>query len=198
VAAPPKSGRPGDLHNAATAVSVVEANAQANAAKDRPHARAYTNSVEQRMGRGIMPKGLAELVAWFREVTAEELPVAIHRSGVWRDPGDGMVDKEAGKGSRLHSPEHTDPFIRFMAAIDEPSKLDPDGYYRYPVRACLSRYSRRHPLSARALYQLSLNGGDTRRLADLMCYPQEVMDKWMERSLHEFWKEFSEQRLRIA
>ena len=165
---------------------------------EAPHADAHAASLDARMGKGVMPKGLPRLVEWFMEMSADELPVAIHRSGVWHDPGDGMGDPEAGKGSRLSTPAHTDAFVRFMRAVDSPSALDQDGHYRYPVRACLSRLSRRNPLTARMLYRLSIHGGNWRTLADQMSYPDEFMELYLERALHLCWREFSEQRMRLA
>jgi hypothetical protein len=143
------------------------------------------------MSRGIQPKGLPALVAWFRECIHEEAPVTVHKSEVWRDWG-----HDGDGGSALGAPAWSDPFRRFIEAVDYPSAVDADGRYRLPMRAALSRISRRHPLTARALYQLALMDGDWRKLAEQMSYPDEFMEMYLERALFVCWREYSDVRLR--
>lgn len=161
------------------------------AALELPYAREHEASALRAMDKGTAPKGLDQLVRWFREVCQGEAPVAIHKSGVWRDHG-----TDAEGGSHLGSPAWSDPFRRFLEGVDHPSALDPDGYYRWPLRAALSRMARRWPLTARALYQLALVDGDWRRLADVMSYPDEIMELYAERALDKLWREYSDTRMR--
>lgn len=155
-----------------------------------PHSVEHEASVERAMSKGIQPKGLDALVTWFRVLIHEEVPVTLHKAERWHDHG-----MEAEGGSRLGAPGWTDPFRRFIESVEHQSMTDAEGFYRWPVRATLSRMSRRKPLTARALYQLALMDGDWRRLADQMSYPDEFMELYIERALAMCWREFSNVRL---
>lgn len=153
-----------------------------------PYAREHERSVEARMSKGAQPKGLHALLGWFREVAVGELPVAVHKAGVWRDHG-----PDAEGGSKLGSPALSDHFRRLTEGTS--SQLDSDGCYLFPMRAALDRLARSgKPLTARALFHLALVDGDWRRLADVMSYPDEFMELYIERALFHLWKEFSTER----
>jgi hypothetical protein len=161
-------------------------------ALEYPHQREHERSIESRMSKGIQPKGLDQLLGWFVELIHDEVPVALHKRGLWHDHGE-----DAAGGSKLGTPAWSDPFRRFIEGVDHPSALDADGYYKWPLRAALSRMERnRKPLAARMLFQLALLGGDWHRLADQMSYPTEIMELTIERALFHCWREFaSEGRL---
>lgn len=153
-----------------------------------PYAREHERSVEARMSKGAQPKGLHALLGWFREVAVGELPVAVHKAGVWRDHG-----PEAEGGSKLGSPALSDHFRRLTEGTS--SQLDSDGCYLFPMRAALDRLARSgKPLTARALFHLALVDGDWRRLADVMSYPDEFMELYIERALFHLWREYATER----
>ena len=156
-----------------------------------PYAREHERSMEARMGRGVQPKGLPALVAWFREVVAAEAPVALHKGGVWRDHG-----QDAEGGSHLGSPATSDAFRRFVEGV--PWQTDPDGYYVLPFRAALSRMSRRWPMTARHLYRLALVDGDWRRHADNVAWQREEMELYVAEALRMLWREHSMMALRLT
>lgn len=157
---------------------------------ETPYKDERERSIEARMSKGIQPKGLDQLLGWFCEVISDEVPVALHKAGVWRDHGE-----DAAGGSKLGTPAWSDPFRRFIEGVDHPSALDSDGYYKWPLRAALSRMDRnRKPLVARMLFQLALMGGDWRRLADKMSYPTEIMELTIERALFLCWREYASER----
>lgn len=161
------------------------------AASLAPYQREHERSLEARMGKGAMPKGIDALVAWFREVIAAEAPVAIHKGGVWRDHGE-----HAEGGSHLGSPAISDSFRRFIEGV--PWQTDPDGYYVMPFRAALSRMSRRWPMAARHLYRLALVDGDWRRHADNVAWQREEMELYIAEALRMLWREHSEMGLRLT
>jgi hypothetical protein len=158
-------------------------------ALELPYAKDKERSVEARMMRGRPPVGLPAFISWFREVCQGEAPTAIHKRALWHDHGEA-----AEGGSKLGTLAWSDPFRRFIEAVDGPSALDEEGYYRFPLRSALSRMSRKWPLTARALYQLALMDGDWRLLADKMSYPDEFMELYAERALYQLWREYSELR----
>lgn len=155
-----------------------------------PYARDHERSLEARMSKGVMPKGLEQLVTWFRGVCADELPVALHRQGVWRDHG-----PHAEGGSHLGSPAPTDAFRRFLEGV--PWQTDEDGYYLHPLRAALDRMSRRYPLMARHLFALALLDGDWRRHSDNIAWQREETSVYIEEALRRLWREYSERGLRL-
>lgn len=156
-------------------------------ALETPYQRESEASVERAMSRGIQPRNLHDLVRWYVDVCEGEAPTAIHKRELWRDHGAG-----ADGGSKLGTKAWSDPFRRFLDSVDHPSAVDGEGIYRYPLRAALSRLSRRRPLTARALYQLALMQGDWRRLAEQMSYPDEFMELYIEKALAMCWREYSE------
>lgn len=156
-----------------------------------PHQAEHEASVSARMSKGIQPRGLDALVRWFREVIADEAPVAVHKPGVWRDHG-----TEAEGGSKLGSPAISDAFRRFIEGV--PWQTDPDGYYVMPFRAALSRMSRRWPMAARHLYRLALVDGDWRRHADNVAWQREEMELYVESALRMLWREHSAMGLRLT
>lgn len=160
----------------------------ARQALERPYQGAHERSVKTAMSRGEQPKGLAALVRWFRERCDEELPVAIHRGGVWRDFGPDAVGASA-----LGAPADTDAFRRFVYGAD--SELDEDGYYRKPLRAALARMSRRWPFMARHLYRLALLDGDWRRHAEGIAWQYEEVEVYMTEALYRLWREYQEGRV---
>jgi hypothetical protein len=157
-------------------------------ALELPYKDERARSIEARMvSKGVQPKGLDQLLAWFRDLIADEVPVALHKRGLWYDHG-----QDASGGSKLGTPAWSDPFRRFIEGVDHPSALNDDGFYLWPLRAALSRMDRdRKPLTARMLFQLALLGGDWHRLADQMCYPIEIMELTIERALMHCWREYS-------
>lgn len=165
------------------------------AALETPYAHEHERSLERRMGKGAQPKGFEALIGWFREVIADEPPFSVHRSGVFFGTPDQDVTSALVGGSRIGSPAIRDEFRRFIEGV--PWQTDADGYFRLPFRAALSRLHRRFPLTARALFQLALLGGDWHRLGDQMCYPQEVIAVYLDRALYHLWTEYTELR-RVA
>ncbi|MBX3031927.1 MAG: hypothetical protein KF809_17405 [Chloroflexi bacterium] len=155
---------------------------------ETPHWRDHERSVERGLSRGVQPKGLPALLAWFREVSEGELPTAIHKAGVWRDHG-----PDAEGGSKLGTPASSDAFRRLTEGTS--SQLDGDGCYLFPLRAALERMARTgRPLTARALYRLALHQGDWRALADQLSYPDEFMELYIERALFHCWREYATER----
>lgn len=153
-----------------------------------PYARDHERSLESRMGKGTMPRGLDALVTWFRGVCHDEPPVALHRQGVWRDHG-----QHAEGGSHLGSPAPTDSFRRFIEGV--PWQTDEDGYYLHPLRAAFDRMSRRYPIMARHLFRLALVDGDWRRHAEAVAWQYEEMAVYVEEALRRLWREYSERGL---
>ncbi len=160
-------------------------------ALETPYAHDHERSLEGRMRKGAQPRGIDALVRWFREVIAEEAPVAIHKGGVWRDHG-----ADAQGGSKLGAPAISDAFRRFIEGV--PWQTDPDGYYVMPFRSALSRVSRRWPMTARHLYRLALVDGDWRRHADNVAWQHEEMELYIESALRMLWREYSELGLRLT
>jgi hypothetical protein len=156
-----------------------------------PYAAEFKESVRTAFERGPQPKGIAALVAWFREQCANEIPMTLHKPGVWRDYGD-----HAQGGSQLGSLPLGDAFRRLLE--NSPSELDEDGFYVRPLRAALSRYSRQAPLTAMALYGLALVDGDWRRWATKRGYNYEIAERYLAKALEELWREFARERLRTA
>lgn len=136
------------------------------------------------------PRNLAAAIAWFREIAAEELPITLHKSGVWRDYG-----LHAAGGSALGSPAPSEPFRRFLE--NNPSETDIDGFYTRPLRAALSRMGRRHPLTARHLFRLALVDGDWKRHAANEGFADEEMQIYLERAIFMLWREFSREVQRL-
>lgn len=151
-------------------------------ALESPYRRDYEQSVASALDRE--PANLAAAIAWFRGVCAEELPVTLHRAGVWRDYG-----LHAEGGSALGSPALSDPFRRFLQ--DSPSATDQDGNYIKPLRAALSRMSRHHPLTARHLFRLALVDGDWKRHAANEGFQDEEMALYLWGALLMLWKDFT-------
>ena len=162
-------------------------------ALETPHQREHEASVERAMSKGIQPKGLDALVAWFRECIHNEAPTTIHKNELWRDWG-----HDGDGGSKLGTLAWSEPFRRFIEGVDRPSAFDDDGRYRLPLRAAIARWARRPDrcVSAQYLYQMALLDGDWRRLADRLSYPHEFMELYMKSCLHEFWREYSDVRMR--
>lgn len=157
----------------------------------RPYQRDHERSMEARLTKGTMPRGIDALVRWFRDVIATETPVTLHRSGVWRDHGE-----HAEGGSHLGSPAISDAFRRFIEGV--PWQTDPDGYYVLPFRAALSRMNRRWPMAARHLYRLALVDGDWRRHAENVAWQHEEMELYIGQALRLLWHEYSEMGLRLT
>ncbi len=160
-------------------------------ALETPYQRESEASVERAMSRGIQPKGIDQLIRWFRECCHDEAPMTVHKNEIWRDWG-----HDGNGGSKLGTMAHSDPFRRFLDSVDHPSATDDDGRYRFPLRAALSRYTRTSPLTARVLYQLALVDGDWRRWSDNCGYNHEVGEKYLLTALYELWREFSVTALR--
>jgi hypothetical protein len=159
--------------------------------RERPHAHDHDTSLERRFRTGIQPKGLPELVRWFRERCAEELPDALHKPGIWRDHG-----TDATGGSALGSPDLFHDFRRLIEGV--PWQTDPDGYYRFPLRAALSQLHRGKPFASLHLFRLALCDGDWRRHADSQGWTHEEMEVYIEGVLYLLWRTYSEQPLRMG
>lgn len=154
-------------------------------ALETPYSNDHERSLEARMGKGVQPRNLDALVAWFRGVIDDETPVSLHKPGVWRDHGE-----HAEGGSHLGAPAISDAFRRFIEGV--PWQTDPDGYYVLPFRSALSRISRRWPMTARHLYRLALVDGDWRRHADNVAWQREEMELYIAQALRMLWREYSE------
>jgi hypothetical protein len=179
--------------------TVPRSKADRRAAMLSPYAAESQDSVERAMLRGVQPKGLDALVAWFREACHGEAPTALHKGGTWngrqeyaRRTGEPIWPAEQTGGSLMGSPATTSAFDAFISnAVDHPSATDDEGFYRLPLRAALARMGRgRYALTARYLYQLALMDGDVRRWAEQMCYPDEIASLYLERALDKLWREY--------
>lgn len=162
----------------------------ARRALESPYQREHEASVETVFAKAPEPKGLPALIGWFREQCANELPETLHKAGVWRDYG-----PDAAGGSVLGAPAPSDPFRRFLE--NSPSETDADGFYVRPLRAALSRMSRRWPLTARHLFRLALVQGDWHRHADNEGFQREEMELYLERAVFLLWREFAREGLRL-
>ncbi len=160
-------------------------------ALDSPYLVEYEASRGALFVDGRPPRNLAAAIAWFREQCHNEVPTTLHKSGVWRDYG-----TNAEGGSALGSPALSEPFRRLLE--NSASELDQDGFYVRPLRAALSRMSRRHPLTARHLYRLALVDGDWKRHAANEGFHDEEMQVYLERALFLLWRDFSREAQRIA
>lgn len=158
-----------------------------------PHANDHANSLDKRMRTGHQPKGLPDLIRWFRERCHDEMPEAIHKPGIWRDHGN---TPETTGGSALGSPNLYHDFRRLIEGV--PWQTDPDGYYRFPLRAALSQLHRGKPFAAMHLYRLALVDGDWRRHADNVSWTAEEMEVYVEAALYLLWKSYSEMPLRMG
>ena len=155
-----------------------------------PHRRDFDASMDRRAGQGVMPKGLSGLLRWYSEGWDAEVPMALHKSDVWRDHG-----THAEGGSRLGSPAHADPFRRYMELM--PSQTDEDGWYALPMHAALARLAGRWPLTARTLFAVAQGGYDWRGVAERMHYAAEVFVLFLEQALSRLWQEHREQVVRL-
>jgi hypothetical protein len=170
----------------------------ARRALEAPHRGEFTLSMERRMGKGIMPKGLPALIFWFRERCNEEIPDKVHKSGIWRDWG-----SDATGGSALGSPNFYDEFRRLIEGV--PWQTDPDAYYAFPLRAALAQLHRGKPIVALHLFRLALCDGDWRRHADNVNkgsrdprWSYEEMELFIERALERLWLGYAEMPIRIG
>jgi hypothetical protein len=163
----------------------------ARRALETPHKADHEASMERRMGKGIMPKALPELLRWYSEGWDAEVPTALHKSEVWRDHG-----QHATGGSKLGTPAHSDPFRRYLE--NEPSEMDADGWYTRPMHAALSRLSRRKPLTARALFAVAQCGYDWRGVADRGHWADEMFEVYICEALRMLWREYADEGLRLS
>lgn len=161
--------------------------------RGRPYAAEQEVSLDARMQKGRMPRDLSGLLRWYAEGWDAEVPVALHRSEVWRDHG-----TDAEGGSRLGSPALTDPFRRYMrAAVEVPSQSDEDGWYLLPMHAALARLGRRWPLTARVLFAVAQSGYDWRGVGTRLHYADEMMTLWMLQALAQLWAEHRDEVVRL-
>ena len=157
---------------------------------DTPYQRDHERSMEARLEKGRMPKALPELLRWYSEAWDLEVPDKLHKVEVWADHGpDGQG------GSHLGTPAWRDPFRRYIENYD--SELDQDGYYLRPVHAALSRFGRRHPMTARALFALAQCGYDWRGVATRGHWDVEMFGLFIEEALRRLWREYAEQKVRL-
>ena len=163
----------------------------ARVALEAPHKRDHERSIEQRMGKGVMPATLPELLRWYSEGWDAEVPTALHKSEVWRDHG---INAEGG--SRLGSPAHTDPFRRYLEGI--PSQTDEDGYYTIPMHAALARLGHRWPLTARTLFAVAQSGYDWRGVAERCHIAEELFYRMLMDALRALWAEYRDQVVRLT
>lgn len=158
---------------------------------ETPYRREHESSAESRLNKGIMPKALPELRAWYIGTFNSEVPDTVHKNEVWRDYGD-----HAEGGSVLGAPAYSDPFRRYMENV--PSELDVDGYFVRPVHAALSRLERRKWFAARHLFRFAMVGGDMARYADVVRMVREVAEDYISECLRQLWREYAEQSVRLA
>lgn len=160
-------------------------------ALEQPHRFDHERSLERRMEKGAMPKGLPALLRWYSEGWDAEVPVALHKSEVWRDHG-----IHAEGGSKLGAPAHSDPFRRYLENSD--AECDSDGYFVRPMHAALSRLGRRWPLTARSLFAVAQSGYDWRGVAARGHWAEEMFCVYLTRSLEMLWNEYREQVVRLT
>lgn len=160
-------------------------------ALEQPHRGDHERSMDARMGKGIMPKSLPDLLRWYSDIWDAEVPTSIHKSEVWRDHG-----PHAQGGSKLGTPAHTDPFRRYIEGVD--AECDQDGWYTRPMHAALSRLGRRWPLTARALFAVAQSGYDWRGVATRLGYADEMFCLYMEMALIRLWNEYREDVVRLT
>lgn len=153
-----------------------------------PFRTEHAESISRGMERGKMPQTLDGLLHWFMLRVADETPERLHRAEVWHDEVSSHERSEgvqpvgsSASGAQAWAGE-------FKAIMQSsPSITDEDGFYRFPVRAALSRMSRRRPLMARFLFALGMAGGDWQRLADQRGWAYEEMQTYAEAALTALW-----------
>jgi len=136
-----------------------------------------------------MPQTLKGLLRWYVHAFDTETPERLHKGEVWRDHVTvSEMDEgvQAKGGSHLGSPALADGFRRVLEG--SASQIDEDGYYRYPIRAALSRLSRRKPFMAQFLVRLAMCEGDWRSVADALGFPHEFVETYAEAALRRLWR----------
>ncbi len=153
------------------------------------------------------PRGLRELLRWFLDAWAAEIPDRLHSAGVWRDWGPDSVG-----GSLLGSPRTHDAFRAYIEAsphqLDYDPRIDTDergAVYVRPVHAALARMVGRRsagplgpslgvrPFMARYLFALACAGGDWTAISARFGIPPQVAPIYTEAALWRFWSEYREE-----
>ncbi len=155
-----------------------------------PYLAEHRSSIDRGMQRGKMPRTLDGLLHWFIVRLREETPDKLHRSELWRDQvsaGEREQGIQPVGGSHLGSLAYSGAFRALLEG--NPSMIDEDGSYVFPVRSALSRIHRRRPLMARFLFAIGQAEGDWRTIADRMGYPAEMVEVYAEASLRRLWEQ---------
>lgn len=164
-----------------------------------PYRADHEASLAARMERGKPPATLGALLAWFTGLLADEVPMALHRHDLWRDRV-SLAELEAGVkaqgGSVLGSPDWAGMFRAYISG--SPSMVDEDGYYVFPLRAALSRMSRRDSDRSVRLCQLALASGDHEALALRLGVPLDIMEGYLRDALPRLWRGTYEQTVRTV
>lgn len=157
-----------------------------------PYQPDHAVSVARSLERGVRPRTLSALMAWFLAEWQRELPDRIHEHSVWRGYASANETPAPGTlgGSLSGSPAWTDPFRRFIE--NSPHELDGDGFYSRPMRAALASIAGRDPNSdsaykARYLWTLGASGGNWRGVAERALIPYPLQGDVTEGLLGLMW-----------
>lgn len=150
--------------------------------RERPHAGAHVRSVERRMAEAARrPEQLSELLAWFREEMAAEIPSRLHERG---------TEPESALGApRLHG-----AFRAYLMGspyqTDHDDRLDPDERHATrvrPMQRALAVMSKRWPLSARYLFAIAFMGAEWQDVALAWQMLPEIGHRFTRDALAHLW-----------
>lgn len=136
------------------------------------------------------PRGLANLLAWFRAEWEAEIPDAIHMRGVWHDR-----EASSALGAPALAPSFSDYLMGSPRRTDHDPREDTwtDGaVYVRPMHALLARMAGSDPDSegayaARWLFRLACMGWDVERAShDVM--PPQVARVYTHAKLQQAWR----------
>ena len=137
------------------------------------------------------PRGLASLLAWFRDAWEADYPAdpAIHTRGVWHDR-----EASSALGSPALAPGFSDYLVGSPRATDHDTRVDTwttDATFRRPTHAVLARMAGTDPdsdgaFAARWLFRLACMGFDVTTAADGVMPPQ-VAPMYTLRVLERAW-----------
>lgn len=139
------------------------------------------------------PRGLAALLAWYREAWEDDFPSdpAIHARGVWHD-------REAS--SALGSPALAPGFADYLMGSPRATTYDPrvdlwtsEAVYRRPTHAVLARMAGTDPDSDGAyaaawLFRLAAMGFDVEATAAVCGFPPQAARTYTHALLERAWR----------
>ena len=164
--------------------------------RQEPHAAQHERSISIRAQRGVMPRNLPALLAWYRAEWSSEIPARLHHRGVeWDGPGaivreDFTVEQDRGGGSLIGTPRLAGEWRAYL--FGSPKRVDEDGSYILPIHAALALMAGRNVRSpssfmARFLLALALADFDWRRVCLAWHIREEVGWCYTEVALARLW-----------